>query len=247
MHDWSGKTVAPDHLTDEQRELLGGGMPARSNLWGSQFSLPPNVAAAPNPTQLQPYIDVGPLEEPIEFLLGGFIPTGSIAALFEARLDIGVGRASYTEIIPNSGFLNRVIVAQQLRVSIRRTDALAGNVSLNAWCSIRRAGITAGEQLAPLPGLPTVFSSEVAVFAAATPAFTLTIPATTTAIQTARQLTTTDLELEQTVGGILFFSETLLAATFDQVIVSLDPKATVSRLVRAPFVLAANALVKYLH
>jgi len=93
---------------------------------------------------------------------------------------------------------------------------------------------------------PVVIASEVAVFAAGVAEFTLTVPAGATAIQTARSLNMTTLQLEQTVSASVFFSEALLPQVFDQPIISLDPTATLTRLIRAPSVIAFNALVKYL-
>jgi hypothetical protein len=248
MHDWRGKQVALDHLTDAQRAALDGGSPMlqRPDMWGSTFLLPPQSVVAPSPTQHQSYIDIGPFDRPYEIILSVDVPPGSPGPIdIEARASIGIGRATIQQLWTASSILDRVVVAQSLRVGIRRVDATAGNVQFSAWAAFREAGIRAEQQLAPLPGLPTVFASTVVVFGAGVSSMAVVPPAGATWIQVARDSATTGLLLRQTVAGLTFIV-TLLGAGSESVLIALDPTATATTLFRSPFVLASNELPKWL-
>lgn len=245
MGDWRGNLVAPDHLTDAQRAALGGGPPMqRADMWGSTFVLPPESAVAPSPTQHQSYIDIGPFDRPYEIILAvQSVGVGPID--IEARASIGIGRATIQELWTANSIIDRVVVAQSLRVGIRRVDATPGNVQFSAWAAFREAGIRADQQLAPLPGLPTVFASSIAVFAAGVTLATVVPPAGATWAQAAHSPDTTQLDLRETVGGSVMLSR-MVTANVPRFLTALAPSATLTQLFRSPSVNAANNLVKWL-
>jgi hypothetical protein len=234
---WQGHKVAPDHLTDEQRDQLGGAAPLmRGNIWGNaRLMLSNQTGVGGAAANLEQFLEVGPLEEPVELLIGGSTDFIGVGAVFEARLTIGVGKASFETVLQN--FLPPfVVVAQSLRVSIRRTDAVIGapNPTLRLFCSVRISGAT-----------PVIFSSEALAFGAAIAVLPMSVPANATHVKVARNLNSTAIQLEETIQGTVQSSE-LFKAILKEVTVPLDPSSTLTQMRRSPTVLAVTNVAQYL-
>jgi len=247
----AGPTSAIDHLTDAQRQLLGGGsgVPRPMQTWGSQFLLPliTGIIGGVPVTPDKNFINLQ-FDEPCELLLEWVIEPilADPGPEIVCKAVIGNGRSSRVETWApnnitatggNTLTIRRVLVAQSLQVSANRIDTGNPAVTLHMWASRRVAG-----------SAPVVIASQIVIFAAAVAVQTILKPPTeATYVQVTRgSEPSTDIEflttqatglLEQVVGLVVNSSPSALYA--------LDPRVTGYRLQRSPSVAAADIEVQW--
>lgn len=195
--------VAADHLTDEQRRLLGGGSgppsPARAQMWGSQFLLPNIPGAAFGPvTPDKNFINLQ-FETPRELVLDWrFEPLQDPLPNIVCKVLIGNGRSTILEswALNAAGTmsmsLRKVVVAQSLQVAANRIDTGLPDVVMHLWAVPRLAG-----------GMPIVIASSIIAFGAGvgTVAIPPPPPEATHVFATAQDAANTQIFLRPTQVG----------------------------------------------
>ncbi len=243
-------TIAIDHLTDAQRELLGGGGPPipNPNMWGSMFVLPSSPAPPADPTAQtdQNFINLQ-FDEPTELRIEWYAdpPVDTNGPEIVCKAFIGNGRSAFQEIwgvkpagadIVKTRTIKRVLTAQSLQIAAHRIDIGNPDTNFHMWATRCVGG-----------GRPVVIASEIVKFAAGVSSQTISNPPTdATYIQATRDVSTTNLAFESTQPGGVAKRTTVYSGTIGNPLVAIEPRAIVFRLVRVPSVLAGEAEVQWL-
>ncbi len=243
-------TIAIDHLTDAQRELLGGGGPPipNPNMWGSMFVLPSSPAPPADPTAQtdRNFINLQ-FDEPTELQLEWYVdpPPDTGGPEIVCKAFIGNGRSAFQEIwdvkpagagIVKTRTIKRIVTAQSLQIAAHRIDIGNPDTNFHLWATRRVAGAA-----------PVVIASEIVSFAAGVPTQTLSNPpADATYVQGSRDSATTNLHIQTFQAGGIGQRLLLYSSAIGNPLVALDPRNNQYRASRIPSVLAGEAQIQWL-